>query len=146
MAYRGRYYPKNIQKYIGNPNNIIYRSLWERKMMVQFDRNPKILEWSSEEIKIRYYYPLDNSFHWYFPDFLIKYKKRDGSIKVTLIEIKPKKFTKPPTPTKTGKMSKRYIQESYIFAKNHCKFEAAKKFAKENGFDFLVITEDDVLF
>ena len=49
MAYRGRYIPTYPKKYKGDPSNIIYRSLWERKFMVYCDRNEKILEWGSEE-------------------------------------------------------------------------------------------------
>ena len=49
MAYRGRYSPSNPKKYKGDPSNIIYRSLWERKFMVYCDMNDKIVEWGSEE-------------------------------------------------------------------------------------------------
>ena len=43
MAYRGKYYPSFPRKYKGDPTNIIYRSLWERKFMVYCDKNTKIL-------------------------------------------------------------------------------------------------------
>ena len=55
MAYSGRYIPTNPKKYRGNPSQIIYRSLWERKLMVYCDRNEKILEWGSEEVIIPTY-------------------------------------------------------------------------------------------
>ena len=42
MAYRGRYIPTHPKKYKGDPSNIIYRSLWERKFMVYCDRNEKM--------------------------------------------------------------------------------------------------------
>lgn len=48
-AKSGRFYPKNPQKYSGDPNNIIYRSLLERNLMSYFDKNPNILKWASEE-------------------------------------------------------------------------------------------------
>ena len=54
MAYRGKYYPSFPRKYKGDPTNIIYRSLWERKFMVYCDKNTKILEWGSEEIALPY--------------------------------------------------------------------------------------------
>ena len=50
MTYKGRYFPSNPKKYKGNPNQIIYRSLWERKVMVYCDKNDAILEWGSEEV------------------------------------------------------------------------------------------------
>ena len=39
MSYKGKYNPRNPEKYKGNPHNIIYRSLWERKFMVYCDTN-----------------------------------------------------------------------------------------------------------
>ena len=69
MAYRGKYYPSFPRKYKGDPTNIIYRSLWERKFMVYCDKNTNILEWASEEIAIPYRSPIDNRVHRYFPDF-----------------------------------------------------------------------------
>ncbi len=59
MSYKGRYQPSYPRKYKGNPSNIIYRSLWERKFMVYCDLNENILEWGSEEIIIPYKSPLD---------------------------------------------------------------------------------------
>ena len=49
MSYKGLYKPKNPSKYKGNPTNIIYRSLWERRLMSYLDDHPDILQWSSEE-------------------------------------------------------------------------------------------------
>ena len=49
QKYKGKYRPHNPQKYIGDPSNIIYRSMWERKCMKYFDNNPSVIKWSSEE-------------------------------------------------------------------------------------------------
>ena len=59
MSYKGKFRPKNPNKYKGNPSNIIYRSLLERRMMVYLDKNPEIEHWASEELPIRYYSPID---------------------------------------------------------------------------------------
>ena len=48
MAYKGKYQPSHPRKYKGDPTNIIYRSLWERKFMVYCDNNENILEWRSD--------------------------------------------------------------------------------------------------
>ena len=72
MSYKGRYRPSNPKKYKGNPSNIVYRSLWERKFMVYCDNHTKILEWGSEEIMLPYRSPIDNKIHRYYPDFYIK--------------------------------------------------------------------------
>ena len=71
MSYKGKYKVKNPEKYKGDPTNIIWRSLWERKYMKYLDGNPNILEWSSEEFFIWYKSPIDNRQHRYFPDFFL---------------------------------------------------------------------------
>ena len=69
MSYKGKYKPKHPRKYKGDPTNIIYRSLWERKFMLYCDSSNNILEWCSEEIALPYRSPIDNRVHRYFPDF-----------------------------------------------------------------------------
>ena len=51
-SFKGIYKPTNPKKYVGNPNNIVYRSLLERKFMLYCDRNPDITYWASEELAI----------------------------------------------------------------------------------------------
>ena len=81
-TYKGYYKPKNPHKYNGNPNNIIYRSSWERSFMRYCDRTVNILEWSSEEVTIPYRCPTDGRKHRYFPDFLIKVRDKNGKEKI----------------------------------------------------------------
>ena len=71
MAYSGRYSIKNASKYKGDANNIIYRSLWEKAVFQWCDKNPKVKQWSSEEIVIPYYYEVDKKYHRYFVDVKI---------------------------------------------------------------------------
>ena len=87
MSYKGRYSPSYPQKYKGNPSNIIYRSLWERKFMVFCDLSENIVEWGSEEIAIPYRSPIDNRVHRYFPDFYVKLRETTGKIKKYIIEV-----------------------------------------------------------
>ena len=96
MAYKGIYKPLNPKKYKGNPSQVIYRSLWERKLMVYCDNNSAVLEWGSEEIIIPYKSPWDGKIHRYFPDFYMKVKQSSGNIKKFIIEVKPKHQCKPP--------------------------------------------------
>ena len=125
MSYKGKFRPKNPNKYKGNPSNIIYRSLLERRFMVYLDNNPSILKWQSEEIIIPYVSPVDNRVHRYFPDFYIKYKNSDGKIIEELIEVKPFNQCSPPNPkkklTKTGRTSKRYLKEVQTYIVNDAK-------------------------
>jgi|TARA_B100000900_G_scaffold249886_1_gene212791 hypothetical protein len=142
MSYKGRYRPSNPKKYKGNPSNIVYRSLWERKFMVYCDNHTKILEWGSEEIMLPYRSPIDNKIHRYYPDFYIKVKESNGKIKRYIIEIKPKKQTIEPKVKK--RKTKGYIYEVYEYAKNQAKWEAAKEFCKDRMWEFKVLTEDEL--
>ena len=142
MAYKGKYQPSFPKKYKGNPSNIIYRSLWERKFMVWCDKNKNILEWGSEEIALPYRSPLDNKIHRYFPDFYVKVRETNGSIKKMLIEIKPKKQCIEPKVQK--KKTKGYIYEVKEYVRNQAKWEAAKEFCEDRQWEFKVITEDEL--
>jgi len=142
MSYKGKYKPSFPEKYKGDPTNIIYRSLWERKFCVYCDTNERILEWSSEEKCIPYRSPIDGKIHRYFPDFLIKVKESNGSIKKYMIEIKPSKQTVPPQ--KPQRQTKKYISEVYEYAKNQSKWEAAKDWCADRGYEFKIITEHEL--
>ena len=142
MAYKGKYYPSFPRKYKGDPTNIIYRSLWERKFMVYCDKNQNILEWASEEIAIPYRSPIDNRVHRYFPDFYMKVKETNGKIKNYVIEVKPAKQTKPPT--KPKRQTKGYIREAYEYAKNQAKWKMAREFCADRQWEFKVVTEKEL--
>ena len=142
MAYKGKYQPSFPKKYKGNPSNIIYRSLWERKFCIYCDKNENILEWSSEEIALPYRSPLDNKIHRYFPDFYIKVRETNGSIKKMLIEIKPKKQCVEPKVQK--KKTKGYIYEVKEYVRNQAKWEAAKEFCEDRQWEFKILTEDQL--
>ena len=142
MAYRGKYYPSFPRKYKGDPTNIIYRSLWERKFMVYCDKNTKILEWGSEEIALPYISPHDSRVHRYFPDFYIKVQENTGKIKRYLIEVKPlKQTTKPKRPKR---QTKGYIREAFEFARNQAKWNAAREYCADRMWEFKVITEKEL--
>ena len=148
MSYKGKFKAKNPNKYKGNPTNIIYRSLLERRFMVYLDNTPSVLKWSSEEIVVPYVSPLDRRVHRYFPDFYMKYKDKNAMIVETLIEIKPSKQTKPPDPkrklTKTGRTSKRYLKEVNTYIINDAKWKQAVKFCNERGWNLKIVTEKDI--
>ena len=142
MAYKGKYRPTNPKKYKGDPTNIIYRSLWERKFMCYCDLNDNILEWGSEEFFIPYRSPLDNRVHRYFPDFYIKYIKSNGSICRSIIEVKPDKQTRPPK--KPKRQTKGYLYEVTQYVKNEAKWDAAKEFCKARLWEFRIFTEKEL--
>ena len=146
MSYKGRYIPTNPKKYKGDPQNIIYRSLWERKFMVYCDTSKAIIEWGSEEIIIPYISPWDNKVHRYFPDFWIKVQKANGTIEESLIEIKPKSQCSPPrgAPPKDGRKRRRFIREVKTWGRNEAKWKAAKSYCDDRNWKWTILTEDNL--
>ena len=142
MSYKGKYQPSYPKKYKGDHTNIIYRSLWERKFMRYCDLNENILEWGSEEIVVPYRSPVDNRYHRYFPDFYIKYKDNNGRIKKSIIEIKPYKQCIEPKVQK--RKTKGYIYEVVEYAKNQAKWNAAREWCLDRGYEFKVLTENEL--
>ena len=142
MAYKGKYKPNNPSKYRGNAHNIIYLSLWERKFMAYCDQNDAILEWGSEEIIIPYKSPWDGRIHRYFPDFYVKTKQHDGTIKKMIIEVKPKRQTK--APKEPQRKTKKWLNEIRTWGVNNAKWKHAKEWCDNNGMEFKILTEDDL--
>jgi len=137
--HKRKFVPINKEKYEGNWANIISRSSWETKFMIWCDTNPAIIKWQSEELCIPYLCATDGRPHRYFPDFRIKVKAKDGSIKVYIVEIKPAGQTQPPK--YPGKQTKRYITESMTYLKNRSKWEAAENYCKARNMEFMILTE-----
>jgi hypothetical protein len=46
---KGRFIPKNPQKYIGDSTKIIGRSSWEFMLFKWLDSTPAVMRWASEE-------------------------------------------------------------------------------------------------
>jgi hypothetical protein len=132
---QGKYKPINPDKYVGDINNIIYRSGWELKWCKLFDNSPSIIEWGSEPFSIQYV-GIDNKNHRYFPDFAIKYKSTNNEVKRMLIEVKPFAQTQPPK-----RQSKFYGDHITTYLTNQHKWKEAKKYAKRHNSEFVVLTE-----
>ena len=141
-SYSGRFRPSYPGKYKGDPTNIIYRGLWERKFMVWCDKNENILEWGSEEIVIPYRSPVDGRVHRYFPDFYIRARTRQGGVEKFIIEVKPKAQCAPPK--KPQRQTKRYITEVKTYAVNEAKWKAAKEFCDDRMMKFMILTEREL--
>lgn len=141
-TYQGYFKPKNPSKYIGNSSNIIYRSSWELKLMGYLDSHPSILKWSSEELAIPYFSPVDRRLHRYFPDFLIQKKDVKGTTSTVLVEVKPKNQTQPPK--KKTRTTKKYINEVKTYAINEAKWKAALEYCKDRGWEFMIMTEKEL--
>jgi hypothetical protein len=136
MAYNGKYKIKKPEKYAGNPNKVVYRSLWERQAFKWCENNPKVTAWNSEEVVVPYKCTVDKKLHRYFVDLLIQMDNK----KTYLIEIKPKSQTQPPKAR--SRKTKKYINEQLTYIKNNDKWEAATQFAEHKGWKFQVWTEE----
>lgn len=133
--------PTNMNKYSGK-SLPISRSSWETKFMRYLDLNPNVISWLSEEPKIPYVNPHTGTIWNYHPDFLVKVKEGD-SIIIKLIEIKPYKQTIKPI-NKKGKRKKTLLHEEQTYALNTAKWNAAINFCKRKGWEFIILTENEL--
>ena len=141
MSYKGKYIPTNPKKYKGNSSQVIYRSLWERKVMVYCDRNEKVIEWGSEEVIVPYRSPWDGKMHRYFPDFYMKVEQKSGNVKKFLIEVKPKSQCKSPVKNPKRK-TRNWYKQVKAWGINQAKWKSAEEYCKNKGMEFKILTED----
>jgi hypothetical protein len=139
--YKGVFKPKNPKKYKGDATNIVYRSSWEVRVMNWLDINPNVLWWASEELHVPYRSPVDQKMHRYFPDFIIRIRRKAGQETTLMIEVKPERQTKKPT---QKRKTKRYLEEAATYAVNQEKWRAAELFCHQQGWQFVVLTEKDL--
>ena len=132
---QGKYKVKNPAKYVG-VGEPTYRSSWELTFMQFADNNEHIINWASEPVRIPYRHPLTGKMTTYVPDFIITYRTKDNTVKAELIEIKPRTQS-----VVEGKMNE---NQRAVVAINYCKWDAASKWAKQNGLTFRVINEDQI--
>lgn len=137
---QGVYHLQHPEKYIGNANNVVYRSSWELRMHRFLDNNTQILRWSSEEIKIPYVHPLDGRVHHYYPDYYVEYINRHNEVIKEIIEVKPLKQTSAPKKSR-GKSNKTMLYEQQTWAVNESKWKYAMQWCEKRGLGFKIMTE-----
>lgn len=144
---QGRYILINENKYDGNSNNIIYRSSWEHRLMILFDKSDNVIKWSSEEIVIPYIDVVENKQRRYFPDFYVELKVGDKIFKM-IIEVKPFVETQPPVEPEGKRISSkakfRHLEAQKTYLINISKWNQAIKFCSERGVKFMIITENNM--
>lgn len=138
---------RNPHKYLGDADNVVFRSSWERKAFDFCDNNPNVIAWGSEEIIIDYMKPVFSYTGQmtlkparYFPDLYVEYVDKDGKFIKELIEIKPKKQTR-------ASRARKYttnLFENMAYAVNTAKWDAAKRWCAINGVLFSILTEDSL--
>lgn len=138
---QGRFFPSNPRKYVGDLNNIVFRSSWELKMFHWCDLNPSVVQWNSEGCVVPYYSKMDGKARRYFVDFVVKIQTSSGELKTLLVEIKPDDQCRPPKPQRNTRAQ---MERMYHYQVNQDKWEAATEYAKKNGMEFRVLTEYDL--
>ena len=159
---KGLYEIRNIDKYIGNPSECIFRSSWELKFMVYCDLHHSVKKWGSETAQIQYFMKNDRTGvmepHRYFPDFYIeKIDPNDPDVdKKYFIELKPFKEYKPdfvkyesdgslriitPGSRKSLKAFENFEYQVKTFQKNLAKWQAATIWCNKRYMEFVVIHE-----
>jgi len=142
--YIGRFVPKYPEKYRGKVDGIIFRSLWELRMMKMLDEDERVLNWASEEMHLYYLSPKDGFQHRYFPDFIAEFQMPDGTRTIKMLEVKPSKELVPPKPPKKNKVTKRFLKECLNYEVVQAKKLAAEDYCKARGWEYVFITEHDL--
>lgn len=109
---------------------IIYRSGLEYQFIQFCENNPKIKQWASEPISIKYFSRLTGKEQNYYPDYVIE--TQDGT--KIIVEIKPYNQT-----IKPADQDSRWLKEAWVV--NTDKWKAANEFAHDHNAKFIVVTE-----
>lgn len=159
---QGYYKIQHPEKYVGDPNLVIYRSSWEHSFCRWCDFSPSIIRWSSEPIRIPYYDRIskleelkkqgldpNNPKNWtvkyYNTDFWIEVDKGDNVTQKMFIEIKPSGKLKKPHPPQEGaplKEVRRFNMAAKEYIINEAKYAAMKAWAEKHDAKFYVFTEE----
>ena len=123
---RGKFSPKNADKYVGTKTPT-YRSSWEHSFMRLCDEHPNVYQWASESIKITVY----------VPDFFIVYQDKEGRKHAEMVEVKPMSQTSMEAAGKSMAKKKQVVI-------NMAKWEAANAYAKQRRIKFRVVSEEQL--
>jgi hypothetical protein len=139
---QGTFNPQNPDKYVGE-SKPKFKSKLELKLMCFCDKSPIVTKWSYERIIIPYTdKSRNNSRHNYYIDCKMTMTTKEGE-KTFLIEVKSKKETIAPVKS-PRKKPENYRKEVETWVRNRCKWEAATKTAKARGWEFKILTEDQL--
>lgn len=157
----GTFVPKKPEKcfnYNGqypDAKPITFRSSWERIVCNFCDQQENILAYGSEVLSIPYYSKSDNKTHKYITDFVMVTRRKDGSIRKLVIEIKPESqaarldehgnLILPPPPKKpTQRRINSWHERCSVIMRNNEKWQAAREYCHHHGYTFKVLTEKEL--
>ena len=138
---QGIYRPLDNRKFLGKKYPQ-YRSSWELHFFKWCDHNPNVLEWTSECVIVPYISPVDARTHKYYVDNTLVLQERNRRVKY-LVEIKPLAQTKRPIMRGRKKQST-FLHEQTTYDINQAKWKAAKHWADDHGYKFLILTEKEL--
>lgn len=153
---QGLFTPINKDKLLkaNNAGGLYYRSGLEQKFMIYLDKNDNVIRWNSELIKVPYIKnvwdsklcEMTKSEHNYYPDFYYELKRSDGSISRVVAEVKPFSETLEPklAPNPTAKQLKNFEYSLKMYSSNLDKWKTCIEYCKMKGFDFIIITEQNL--
>jgi len=136
---RGVYILIHPEKYIGDCNNVIYRSGLELACFKFLDANSNVKRWGSEIVQIPYLDASTGKKRTYFVDLYFESITLNGSTDKVLVEVKPSNQTIPPRSD-----MKNYRAAAAEYAKNISKWTRAREWASQNGARFEIITEKEI--
>ena len=140
---KGKFRPRNPDKYKGDYTNILYRSSWERMFMKWCDEKPQVKKWQSEEKAIWYWNPVQKKNCRYFPDFIIEVERKDGIVMQEMVEIKPYRQVVGP-PENPKRRTKAWVGQVMTYMVNQAKWSAARKYCEDKGMNFRLVTEKEL--
>ena len=132
---RGKFSPKNREKYVGTKTPT-YRSSWEHSFMRLCDEHPNVYQWASESIKIPYRHPFTGKYTVYVPDFLVQYLTKSGKPRAEMIEVKPR--------AQTIQEAAKNTKDRATIVLNRAKWKAAGEWCKRKGIMFRILNEDSI--
>lgn len=132
---KGKFIPENIDKYLGDASNIVYRSTIEAEWFLWFDQTDDIISWASEPFPIKYKFDSKEKDYWF--DVLLKIRNRDSSESSYICEIKPNNKLYPPV----KKRSKYFLNEIKEFRMNYYKWYYAYVWCEDKEYEFGILNE-----
>jgi hypothetical protein len=158
----GNFIPKNKDKVIklNSEGGLYYRSSWEKIIMHWMDANDKVKKWGAECLKIPYQMThFDNGdarvkTHVYHTDFYYEMRLDDGTLKQVVVEVKPQKEYNMVLALNNGKLKvpegrgtkklKNFEYDLKMAYKNKNKWETMIKWCEKKGYEFIIITEQNL--
>jgi hypothetical protein len=77
----------------------------------------------------------------YFPDFYMEVVTKENKKEKILIEVKPLKETKPP---QYKRRTKNVLIAEAMYSQNQAKWNAAREFCLDQGWEFKIMTEKEL--